>query len=65
MAEATVMAQFSHKNVVHLIGVVTVGQPLLIVLELCELGTPPLLFSSDRPAVHAAGSERTGRACNA
>jgi serine/threonine protein kinase len=38
MAEATVNAQFSHRNIVNLIGVVTTGQPLMIVLELCENG---------------------------
>ena len=36
--EASLMAQFSHDNVVLLVGVVTAGEPLLVVLEFCELG---------------------------
>lgn len=38
MAEATVTAQFEHPNIVRLLGVVTVGTPLMIVLELCAHG---------------------------
>jgi len=38
MAEATITAQFEHDNIVRLIGVVTVGSPLMIVLELCNGG---------------------------
>ena len=38
MAEATINAQFDHINIVNLLGVVTTGQPLLIVLELCPRG---------------------------
>ena len=36
--EASLMAQFDHDNVVRLVGVVTVGEPLFVVLEFCELG---------------------------
>lgn len=38
LQEAAVMAQFKHPNVVQLVGVVTAGDPLLIVLEFCEKG---------------------------
>ena len=37
--EAAVMAQFDHLNVIRLIGVVTVGRPFVMVLELCSNGT--------------------------
>ena len=39
LEEAAIMAQFSHKNVVSLVGVVTVGKPLLVVLEFMEHGS--------------------------
>eukprot|EP00730_Choanoeca_flexa_P008106 TRINITY_DN12443_c0_g1_i9.p1 TRINITY_DN12443_c0_g1~~TRINITY_DN12443_c0_g1_i9.p1 ORF type:complete len:1632 (+),score=285.35 TRINITY_DN12443_c0_g1_i9:557-4897(+) len=39
LEEAAVMAQFSHPNVISLIGVVTVGKPLLVVQEFAELGS--------------------------
>ena len=39
LAEASLMAQFTHDNVVRLIGVVTAGDPLLIILEFCEKGS--------------------------
>jgi serine/threonine protein kinase len=38
LEEAAVMAQFSHPNVVQLIGVVTLGEPVLVVLEYMEYG---------------------------
>jgi len=38
LVEAAVTWQFDHDNVVRMHGVVTVGTPLLIVLELCEKG---------------------------
>jgi serine/threonine protein kinase len=38
MSEATVTAQFVHPNIVRLIGVVTIGTPLMIVLEICGHG---------------------------
>eukprot|EP00049_Salpingoeca_infusionum_P005014 m.87306 g.87306 ORF g.87306 m.87306 type:complete len:1906 (-) comp12825_c0_seq22:1084-6801(-) len=39
MKEAAVMAQFQHRNVIGLVGVVTVGQPTMAVLEYCERGS--------------------------
>ncbi|EDQ90683.1 uncharacterized protein MONBRDRAFT_15893 [Monosiga brevicollis MX1] len=38
LEEAAVMAQFNHRNVVKLVGVVTVGRPILVVIEFCEKG---------------------------
>ncbi len=38
LQEAAVMAQFEHNRVVRLIGVVTVGSPLMVVMEYCEHG---------------------------
>ncbi len=38
LEEAAVMAQFGHPNVVQLIGVVTVGTPVLVVVEFMEHG---------------------------
>ena len=39
LQEAALMAQFNHRHVVSLIGVVTVGEPLLVLLEYCEHGS--------------------------
>jgi serine/threonine protein kinase len=38
LKEAAVMSQFAHERVVGLIGVVTIGAPLLVVIEYCEHG---------------------------
>ena len=38
LQEAALMAQFEHPHVVRLIGVVTLGDPLLVALEYCEHG---------------------------
>ena len=38
LSEAALMAQFDHINVIKLIGVVTVGNPVLVVMEYCEHG---------------------------
>ncbi|EDQ86451.1 uncharacterized protein MONBRDRAFT_38456 [Monosiga brevicollis MX1] len=38
LEEAAVTAQFEHPNVVHLIGVVSVGKPLLVLLDFYERG---------------------------
>ena len=38
LREAALMAQFEHPFVTKLVGVVTVGEPLLVVLEYCEHG---------------------------
>ena len=37
--EAAILAQFTHPNVVHLVGVVTIGEPMLIVMEFMEFGS--------------------------
>jgi serine/threonine protein kinase len=39
MKEATVTAQFQNPHVVMIIGVVTVGNPLMLVIQLCENGS--------------------------
>ena len=39
------MAQFSHPNVVSLIGVVTTGDPVMVVLQFCEHGSLLSLLS--------------------
>ncbi|EGD79566.1 TK/RTKC protein kinase [Salpingoeca rosetta] len=39
MEEAAVVAQFDHPNVLQLIGVVSVGKPVLVVLEFMEYGS--------------------------
>jgi serine/threonine protein kinase len=46
--EATVVAQFSHKNVVSLVGVVTVGSPTLLVFQYCAKGSLQQLLRSRR-----------------
>ena len=37
--EAALMAQFEHVNVVRMYGVVTIGEPLILLIELCENGS--------------------------
>ena len=37
-SQATITAQFDHPNIVSLVGVVTAGTPLMIVLEVCHNG---------------------------
>ena len=44
LSEASLMVQFDHVNVVRMIGVVTVGDPLLLVIEYCEGGSLELLL---------------------
>ena len=39
MAEVALMSQFQHKNVVSLVGVVTAGEPRLLLVQLCENGS--------------------------
>ena len=39
LEEAVMMAQFDHRNVTQLIGVVTLGDPALLVMEYCALGS--------------------------
>lgn len=38
LSEAVVTAQFKHSHVISLVGVVTAGYPLMVVLEYCEHG---------------------------
>ena len=38
MKEASIMTLLDHPNVVKLIGIVSIGDPVLVVLELCEMG---------------------------
>ena len=45
LAEASLMVQFDHENVVRLIGVVTSGDPLLIILEYCEGGSMEMFLN--------------------
>ena len=52
MVEATTTAQFRHHNVPMLIGVVTIGEPMLIVLQLCAKGSLNEVVSKfDRDAI--------------
>jgi serine/threonine protein kinase len=39
LSEAALTAQFQHDNVIRLVGVVTSGAPILVVLEFCEHGS--------------------------
>jgi hypothetical protein len=39
LEEAAVMAQFEHEHIVGLHGVVTVGDPTMVILEYCEHGS--------------------------
>lgn len=39
LREAAITAQFNHENVMSLIGVVTTGRPVLLVLRLCDKGS--------------------------
>ncbi|EDQ90821.1 uncharacterized protein MONBRDRAFT_15557, partial [Monosiga brevicollis MX1] len=51
LEEAAVTAQFVHPNVVHLIGVVSVGKPLLVVLGFCERGSLKSYLEENGPMV--------------
>jgi len=52
MKEATVSAQFDHENVVMCIGVVTAGQPVMLVLQLCDKGSMHSLLKTADPQVN-------------
>jgi len=39
LGEAMVTAQFDHRNLIKLIGVVTTGNPIMLVLQLAEKGS--------------------------
>eukprot|EP00055_Hartaetosiga_balthica_P018056 m.127866 g.127866 ORF g.127866 m.127866 type:complete len:217 (+) comp9445_c0_seq13:184-834(+) len=47
LQEAAIQAQFSHENIVKLLGVVTVSTPHLMLLELCEKGELRQLLSRE------------------
>ena len=47
--EAALMAQFDNLFVVRLVGVVTIGHPLLVVIEFCEHGALNQVLPSQQP----------------
>ena len=49
LQEAAVMSGLSHDNVVKLIGVVTVGDPVMIVIEFCDRGSLKEYFQTATP----------------
>lgn len=51
MKEATVTAQFLNDHVVMLVGVVTSGEPHMIVLQLCEKGALNSLVKNAKPPI--------------
>lgn len=65
LKEATITAQFEHENVVGLIGVVTSGDPLLLVLQFCEKGALKSLLenSGDSIPMHILVEYSYGIAC--
>eukprot|EP00051_Salpingoeca_urceolata_P006581 m.87042 g.87042 ORF g.87042 m.87042 type:complete len:1360 (+) comp14894_c0_seq1:436-4515(+) len=56
LTEAALLAQFRHPNIVRLWGVVTVGQPMAMVLEYCEHGALNSYLRSFR-GPHALSTE--------
>ena len=60
------MAQFDHANVVKLVGVVTVGAPLLVVMEFCSIGSLDaylrVIDTTDKKKVQIAVDCATGMA---
>ena len=50
LKEAAIMAQFDHPNVVRLVGVVTLGDPVLLIMEYCELGSLVRLLIRNEPS---------------
>ena len=49
LQEAAIMGQFRHPNIVRLFGVVTVSDPVLIVLELIKKGDLKTYLKTLRP----------------
>jgi serine/threonine protein kinase len=47
LSEAAVMAQFDHDNVLRLVGVVTAGDPILVVMEFMEHGSLQAYLKAD------------------
>lgn len=54
MREAFITAQFKHPNVISLVGVVTVGRPMLVVLQLCEKGSLKSLLEKEGDSMDAS-----------
>lgn len=52
LEEAAVMAQLDHKNIVKLVGVVTVGKPIYVVIEFCEHGSLKAYLEGNDPTLH-------------
>ena len=52
LAEASIMAQFDNNNVARLVGVVTVGDPLLVIIEYCEKGSLESYLEKTDPPLH-------------
>lgn len=50
LQEAAINGQFHHLNIVRLLGVVTVGEPAIIVLELLRNGNLKKFLTSKRPS---------------
>ena len=48
LQEAMVMAGLSHPNIVGLIGVITKGDPIMVIVEYCEFGSLSRLCRSER-----------------
>lgn len=48
MREAAITAQFDHVNVLGLIGVVTAGEPSLLVLQFCDKGALSSLLQDSK-----------------
>lgn len=60
LKEAAIMGQFSHSNVVQLYGVVTVGEPIMIVMELMALGDlDTYLYNNYRPGEMSPPHKKT------
>ena len=52
LQEAAIMAQFSHPHIIGLLGVVTIGEPTLVIIEYCEHGSlEGYLRKNDLPAL--------------
>ena len=49
LQEAAVMSRLSHNNIVKLIGVVTIGNPVMIVIEYCSNGSLKEYFETASP----------------
>jgi hypothetical protein len=52
LREAAIMAQFNHERIVGLVGVVTVGVPMLVIMEFCEHGSLLAMLRESDTAIH-------------